>query len=188
MTNFAYTQGIPATNDNPSDDQPDMLVNNDNNFLIWNVDHIGFNQANGGIHNVIHFNNQLLDPPNSAFGQLYTKTFVGNDLFYKAGGTNVVSRLTNLSSNTLPGLAILPGGLMIQWGGGSVILGDNSFTYASPFTTAVFSTVLSGQTNSVTSLSNNVFVVTSTSSSLTGFTARNFSSSINVVSWIAIGY
>ena len=116
MTNFAYTQGIPATNDNPSDDQPNMLINNDNNFLIWNVDHIGFSQANGGIHNVIHFNNQLADPPNSAFGQLYTKTFVGNDLFYKAGGTNVISRLTNLSLNASPGLIIFPGGLTIQWG------------------------------------------------------------------------
>lgn len=50
MTNFAYIKGIPATNDNPSDDQPDMLNNNDNAALIWETDHIGFNAPNGGLH------------------------------------------------------------------------------------------------------------------------------------------
>lgn len=50
MTNFAYITGIPATNNNPSDDQPDMLNNNDNGALIWETDHIGFNAPNGGLH------------------------------------------------------------------------------------------------------------------------------------------
>lgn len=50
MTNFAYITGIPATNNNPSDDQPDMMDNNDNAALIWNEDHIGFNAPNGGLH------------------------------------------------------------------------------------------------------------------------------------------
>lgn len=50
MTNFAYQTGIPATNDNPSDDQPPMLINNDNNFAIWNEDHRGFAQQDGGTH------------------------------------------------------------------------------------------------------------------------------------------
>lgn len=50
MTNFAYISGIPATNNNPSDDQPDMMDNNDNSALIWETDHIGFNAPNGGLH------------------------------------------------------------------------------------------------------------------------------------------
>jgi hypothetical protein len=50
MTNFTARSGIPDVNDNPSDDQPDMQINNDNFIDIWDVDHIGFNAANGGTH------------------------------------------------------------------------------------------------------------------------------------------
>ena len=52
--NFNYTQGIPARDDNPSDDQPDMKENNDSSFGIWNIDHIGFVQPLGGYHKIIH--------------------------------------------------------------------------------------------------------------------------------------
>lgn len=50
MTFFNYTQGIPAAQNNPSNDQPNMKVNNDSNYLIWDVDHYGFEDNNGGQH------------------------------------------------------------------------------------------------------------------------------------------
>lgn len=47
---FTATSGIPAANNNPSQDQPDMLTNNDSFIDIWDVDHVGFNASNGGTH------------------------------------------------------------------------------------------------------------------------------------------
>jgi hypothetical protein len=48
---FGYTQGIPFRTDNPSDDQPDMKINNDSNYGIWQVDHHGFApDPTGGQH------------------------------------------------------------------------------------------------------------------------------------------
>lgn len=50
MTNFSYNIAVPATNNDPSVDQPDMLINTANGALIWDVDHVGFNTNNGGTH------------------------------------------------------------------------------------------------------------------------------------------
>jgi hypothetical protein len=48
---FTYTQGIPSATDNPSDDQPNMTINNDSNYAIWQVDHHGFApDPTGGQH------------------------------------------------------------------------------------------------------------------------------------------
>lgn len=47
---FSYNNGVPATNNDPSVDQPDMLLNAQAISGIADVDHIGFNSANGGMH------------------------------------------------------------------------------------------------------------------------------------------
>lgn len=100
MTNFSYVQGIPAANNNPSSDQPNMLTNTNSIYGLINVDHITFGMANGGYHNVIHFNNQgTSDPPLvSGFGQLYTKTISGDqELFYESGNGVIVQMTANVS-------------------------------------------------------------------------------------------
>jgi hypothetical protein len=50
MSFFDYNDGVPATNDNPSVDQPSMLTNTLSIEGIWEVDHYGFKDNNGGIH------------------------------------------------------------------------------------------------------------------------------------------
>jgi hypothetical protein len=52
---FTFNTGVPAANNDPSVDQPDMLQNNVSNADIWDVDHIGFNASNGGTHEKITF-------------------------------------------------------------------------------------------------------------------------------------
>lgn len=47
---FSFYNTIPATPDNPSNDQPLMLINNQSIDSILAVDHIGFNSAGGGEH------------------------------------------------------------------------------------------------------------------------------------------
>lgn len=54
---FTFNTAIPAANNNPSVDQPDMLVNNQSTDAIINVDHISFNAMNGGQHKQVTFNN-----------------------------------------------------------------------------------------------------------------------------------
>lgn len=54
---FNYNNAVPAANDNPSVDQPDMLVNVQSTESIIAVDHISFNTANGGTHKQVTFNN-----------------------------------------------------------------------------------------------------------------------------------
>lgn len=52
---FIFNTGIPAVNNNPSVDQPDMLQNNVSTDGILAVDHISFNTNNGGNHLQVHF-------------------------------------------------------------------------------------------------------------------------------------
>jgi hypothetical protein len=47
---FAFNDTIPATNNNPSTDQPVMLSNNASDLGIWSQDHIGYNTNYGGYH------------------------------------------------------------------------------------------------------------------------------------------
>jgi hypothetical protein len=54
---FTYNNAVPAANDNPSVDQPDMLINVQSTESLIAVDHISFNTANGGTHKQVTFNN-----------------------------------------------------------------------------------------------------------------------------------
>jgi len=55
---FSFNTNIPAAPNNPSVDQPDMIVNNQSTNGIIAVDHITFNTANGGQHKQVTFNNK----------------------------------------------------------------------------------------------------------------------------------
>ena len=50
MPNLTYTLGRPAENISPSAQRASMETNNDNNATIWTVDHYGFNDNDGGLH------------------------------------------------------------------------------------------------------------------------------------------
>ena len=54
MTNFNFTLGVPNPPDDPSDNVADMQENNDNIAAIIDVDHVGFQQTNGGYHRIVH--------------------------------------------------------------------------------------------------------------------------------------
>src|SRR6266404_3955444 len=58
MTNFPFDDTIPATGNDPSVDQPTMLTNNVSSQGIMNVDHIGYNFNNGGIHRQVNMFNE----------------------------------------------------------------------------------------------------------------------------------
>lgn len=64
MTMFTYNTGVPFATNNPSNDQPQMIINTVSNNGIWGVDHVGFNStgivgnpaASGGQHLQVTFN------------------------------------------------------------------------------------------------------------------------------------
>lgn len=55
---FTYTTSIPATNNNPSDDQPDMQTNTNSINSLIAVDHVSFNNSAGGKHLQVTFNSE----------------------------------------------------------------------------------------------------------------------------------
>lgn len=77
MVNF--NKDVPASNNNPSDDQPEMLLNNIGIEAIWRVDHVGFNDADSGKHVKITFNDQSSPgAPTDPVSLLYTTTGVAS--------------------------------------------------------------------------------------------------------------
>lgn len=140
MTVFIFNNGVPAANNNPSSDQPDMLINNQSNEAIWAVDHYGFNEAPdfGGLHKQVRLPELAVIPPGLVAdeGTLYTKLADGtSQLFYSnevSGNEYQMTRATDAdfaSFSTLNpygappvgqtwrgGWTFLPGGLLLQYG------------------------------------------------------------------------
>lgn len=75
MTNFSYNTTVPAETNNPSVDQPQMLINTASGSSIWDVDHVGFNATDGGTHKMVSLSSQNT-PGTQAANQaaIYTKT------------------------------------------------------------------------------------------------------------------
>lgn len=69
--NFTYTNNIPDSNNDPSVDQPNMKVNTNSIDSLLDVDHISFNDNNGGIHRQVRMRNQGAPALDDGQGLLY---------------------------------------------------------------------------------------------------------------------
>ena len=87
---FTFNNSIPASGNDPSVDQPNMLSNNAAIQGIINVDHITFNESNGGQHRQITIPaTSYISPPPLQIGNgsiIYTNpgtaSMAGAQLFY----------------------------------------------------------------------------------------------------------
>jgi hypothetical protein len=211
MTDFPFILGIPATNDNPSEDQPDMLINNDSIPGLIAVDHIGFNTANGGYHTVIH---QMQAPGNddpspiALTNQTYSLTITPNTTggtadtqLFSESATGIVSQLTGqlAGSTSHTDGWVWSGGMLFQWGfmNGLIPSGedDGTITFkdrvpgAIPFPNNCFTvqaTLLVG--TGLPSGSGNVAIRTSSinKNSFFWFTSTNSSNYLGFT-WFAVG-
>lgn len=130
MSNIPYILGIPAANNNPSEDQPNMQQNNDKIDAYVQVDHIGFNEAKSGMHYQVQFPNDFLTPAAAGVPPvLFVQTISGGtdpslqQLFWFSGPnesytTNQYSSLTNQFSNVS---TYLFAGLIIKSGKFSIV-------------------------------------------------------------------
>lgn len=121
---FPINTTVPATNNDPADDQPIMLQNTQNTVGFLKVDHIAPGTAQiAGYHNLIHMvapndSPGFVPSVNSLAGQLYTANtaLFTNDpqLFYlppSGGGTNQLTGSLPIQN----GYGYMAG-LLVQWG------------------------------------------------------------------------
>jgi hypothetical protein len=71
---MTFTLGIPAANNNPSNDQPLMEANFTQTYNVLNIDHVTFNNAGQGQHKQVTFNDENVPsgPPTDPTSILYT--------------------------------------------------------------------------------------------------------------------
>jgi hypothetical protein len=152
---FSFNTGIPATADNPSNDQPIMQQNNVATSGILGVDHITFNANNGGTHTHVTFvapqSTPGLSPSQS---QIYPQTFNTGASAYlenyisatNPGGTQTngylpfVKCITHFKSIGVNGpITADPG--YINANIGSIVQSNGGKTITVNFATALFSSV-----------------------------------------------
>lgn len=141
--NLNYNDAVPATNNNPSADQPDMLVNTQSIPSWLNVDHWGFQQTTGGQHKQATFINQAVIPPARTVGmateysKLAISTGVSNEsnLFFTPDNSTNEYQLTRPITASFPLFALLtqnynpPTAGMNHFGGWTFLPGGMLFQY-----------------------------------------------------------
>jgi hypothetical protein len=102
---FTFNAAIPASNNNPSVDQPVMLQNNIATNGILAVDHVTFNETQGGTHKQVTFSSENLPTtPLDPISVLYTNPGTAStnaELFYiNASGTFLLSSIKAFAAIT----------------------------------------------------------------------------------------
>jgi len=209
MTNFLYNTGIPAANNNPSTDQPDMQTNTDSTNAILNVDHFTFNNNNGGMHQQVQIvsqntipsavNNTPVGLKNGA-GTIYTKPLGGpSDLFFTPDQSGDEYKLTNIDAvnfatfgtftNYLApadqkgGWTFLPGGLIMQYGTRTFLATGNTIAVTFPKS---FTNIFNIQTT-IFQNAGVTFIQGIKTQSLSGFNFTVNTTGTVSFYWIAIG-
>jgi len=121
---FTFNTGIPAANNDPSVDQPDMLSNNVSTNGILAVDHVSFNTANGGTHKQTTFIGK--NPPGAQVDPtavLYTNDGVANTAHPQLRYRN--------SQGIFPISALRAGAVFQIVGVNGAVIPTNSFNIAS---------------------------------------------------------
>lgn len=188
---ISYITGIPASNHNPSSDQPNMLINTNSIAQYVAVDHVPFNTATSGQHEQVTFNaNNVPSVPTSP-PVLFTNiqdgagnTLPGSipELFFYSGSAAVSQNQYVSQAN---GSVVLMGGIIMKWGiynlPGTGFNQPVIFPVAFPNNCFSVVAIANAGTNGVT-------VASCTSLSTTGFTAIKTSSSTSLnINYIAIG-
>lgn len=193
MPLYVFDNSVPATNDNPSDDQPDMLVNNQSTNDIIGTDHITFNMNNGGQHKAITFNQDASYAPVSfpvSPPQLFTSIGAGGipQLVYYSGTAAQSSNQYTLAPN---GSTFLMAGFIIKWGVATVPAGlTGPITFASlglaNFPNNCYNVTANVHTSSVTP-STKTLTVQTRNFTVSQFTIDLSATNITTINFLAIG-
>lgn len=122
MTNFAYNRNIPASPNNPSNDQPLMQTNTNSTDDILEVNHVSFEANNGGLHTKVQFDANIAAPGlGGGVSALFPNLLSGLSTPFWQNSTQLYSLVGTLGAVFNPsGYLRLNNGLIIQWAGVSV--------------------------------------------------------------------
>lgn len=164
MATYPFNPNIPAANNRPSDDQPDMLTNNSSTASLIAEDHVGFNTSNGGKHKQVRFQANISAP---SIAGIVSALFANvgptlSELFFVNSSKTV--QLTGLPIGTTGTnySIVSPWGITLNFGSKST---GGSGSYTVNFQTAV-AAVYSIQLTPVGGAAT-VYVTSSTNSSVT---------------------
>lgn len=190
MAPFTYTAGLPNPPDNPSQDVGGMQINSESISSLIAIDHIGFNNSQGGQHKQVTFAsvNVPMVPTTPPVLFTNTKDGAGNtlpgslpELFFYSGtaaqGQNNYLSQGNITT-TSQGSVLLFGGIVMKWG--TAAAGASSISFTSPFPNALFNVTMTGYATGA------VFNVIG-SPNATSFSFSPTVSGGNLMFWLAIG-
>ncbi len=178
---FSYSTTIPATNNDPADDQPQIQTNFASISGLISTDHVGFNVSGGGQHEQVTFNaNNVPSPPVSP-PVLFTNTVAAiPQLFFYSGDSAHSSSQYVASGN---GSTFALGGIIFKWGNTGVVSDNSNVSFASAFPNNCYAVLLTIVDPNASSKTINVKTGSLTTSQ---FTVRVSTGSISAY-YLAIG-
>lgn len=178
MSNFTYTRGIPATNNNPSTDQPNMAVNTNSIDDLIAVDHVSFGQNDGGNHEQITF------PSSVSVVVPGAQTDPGASVYRNVGSASSVVELFYKNQNAVLLLSCIKAfGVFTSNSSISVTVLNNSFNVASMSSSGTTYTI--NLTSSVVTGNNVVVFITTANSS--GAVTWSFTNPVLTITYNATG-
>jgi len=188
---ISYNNGIPAANNNPSVDQPNLRTNTDAVDTILQRDHISFNTAFGGTHKQVTFaSNNVPSVPTSPpvlFTNNVTLSGTLPQLFYYSGDATHGS--SQYTVNNIVGSTFLFGGMILKWGTTNVAAGSTSNVFFPvPFPNNCYAVSASVSTTSQAPSNTENYTIQPFNFSIGGFQIlKSNSTKILSISYVAIG-
>jgi hypothetical protein len=190
MPFFPFNTNVPATNDDPGDDQPIMKTNNNSLNGLLAVDHYSFNNGNGGFHQQVTLISQgsAVVPAAGTSGVFFSKTANANAWpHWKNSSGSAIPLIVGNPSAATPGFTYLPGAVLLQWGSVATPGATGVVNFTPNFVGNPFYVLLQYQTASpVTSSSRIYAVVTAVTSANFNFALQS-NVTIDLLYWMAIG-
>lgn len=184
MSFITYNANIPNPPDDPGDDVTIMQRNSSGISQWTEVDHVGFNDPDGGLHQQVTFdmaNAASTSPQKSVIftGKASPAPAINLDQLFYYPALSVPSQSSgqytygNVPSFPGPGTSMggstyLMGGFILKWGTLSAAANNGTYNFVSPFINNCFSVVVSININStptvigVNGFTNNGFTFKST--------------------------
>lgn len=187
LPSYTYNAGVPNPDNDPSVDQPDMLINTQSIASLIATDHVGFNTPNGGTHDQVTFSSNNVPTLPTTFPTLFTQVPSGGTkpelYFYSGTAAQSSSQYVRASA----GSAVLTAGIIIKWGSSGLVPNNTTINFVSPFPNACFNVQLTIQDATQKQAFLNV-----SSQTTTGFTIRTINSNGSATStafeYFAIGF
>lgn len=143
---FPINTGIPATNNDPADDQPQMQQNFSNINGYLSVDHVEPGTVGDGFHEQVTMNSNNVPSLPTTHPILFSNKQAPapgvnlDQLFFYAGGAAAAQASNQYNSTAVSGSTCLFGGLILKWGSASAATA-NPIAFASAFPNSCFGVV-----------------------------------------------